>query len=296
MSLIVQISDTHFGTERPDVVTALRALIVSLQPDLVILSGDVTQRARRDQFDAARRFIDGYARPTLVVPGNHDVPLGNLFARALNPFGGFRRVFGAELEPGFADDALLVIGVNTVRPARHKDGEVSDAQVEQVAQRLRRATDTQLRVVVTHQPVHVIRSKDEKNLLINHERAVAAWSAAGADLVLGGHIHLPYVRPLNTETRALPRELWSVQAGTALSTRIREGISNSFNTIRYDPADDRAVCVVEQWDYNEANGRFDAGDRTSIPLDRRRLDRMPPDAMAPDTTPPDTTPPDATSL
>jgi 3',5'-cyclic AMP phosphodiesterase CpdA len=266
--MLVQISDTHFGTERPDVVSALSELIVSMRPDLVILSGDVTQRARRSQFDAARRFIDGYGRPTLVIPGNHDVPLLNVFARAFDPFSGYRRVFGANLEPEHADAEVLVIGVNTVRAHRHKNGEVSDAQIERVSQRLREATDDQLRVVVTHQPVHVIREKDIENLLINHERAITAWAAAGADLVLGGHIHLPYVRPLNTEKRALSSELWSVQAGTALSTRIREGISNSFNVIHHDPTSDRSNCVVEQWDYNEANGRFDPGGKTTVPLER----------------------------
>ncbi|WP_369930665.1 metallophosphoesterase [Xanthomonas sp. NCPPB 2632] len=268
MSLLVQISDTHFGTERPPVVAALGDLIASLRPDLVILSGDVTQRARRSQFDAARRFIDACGRPSLVIPGNHDVPLLNVFARAFDPFGGYRRAFGHDLEPVHASDDLLVIGVNTVRAARHKNGEVSDAQIERVGRRLREASTAQLRIVVTHQPVHVIRESDVANLLINHERAIAAWAAAGADLVLGGHIHLPYVRPLNTEKRALASELWSVQAGTALSTRIRDGISNSFNVIHHDPANDPGSCVVEHWDYNEANGRFDPGGKTTIPLQR----------------------------
>lgn len=268
MSTIAQISDTHFGTERPEVVTALSELLISMRPELVILSGDVTQRARRSQFDAARRFIDGFDRPTLVIPGNHDVPLINVFARLISPFAGYRRVFGNNLEPEFASNDLLAIGVNTVRPHRHKDGEVSDLQIERVCARLRRATDAQLRVVVTHQPVHVIREKDIGNLLINHERAIAAWAGAGADLVLGGHIHLPYVRPLNTPSRGLASELWSVQAGTAVSTRIREGISNSFNVIRHDALSDRSMCVVEQWDYNEANGRFDPGGKTTVPLAR----------------------------
>jgi 3',5'-cyclic AMP phosphodiesterase CpdA len=268
MSTIAQISDTHFGTERPDVMKALGELLVSMRPELVILSGDVTQRARRSQFDAARRFIEGYDRPTLVIPGNHDVPLINVFARMVSPFAGYRRVFGDNLEPAFVSDDVLAIGVNTVRPRRHKDGEVSDAQIEHVSARLRQATEAQLRIVVTHQPVHVIREKDVRNLLINHERAIAAWAEAGADLVLGGHIHLPYVRPLNTPSRALTSELWSVQAGTALSTRIREGISNSFNVIRHDAQGDRSACIVEQWDYNEANGRFDPGGKTTVPLER----------------------------
>lgn len=270
MSLLVQISDPHFGTERPEVVDALRRLITTLAPDLVILSGDVTQRARRAQFDAARRFIDSYPQPTLAVPGNHDVPLLNLAARVFDPFGGYRRVFGKDLEPVHASADTLVIGVNTVRAKRHKNGEVSDAQIARVAARLRAADEAQLRIVVTHQPVHVIREKDITNLLINHEPAIREWAAAGADLVLGGHIHLPYVRPLNTPDRRLASELWSVQAGTATSTRIREGISNSVHVIRHDAASDRSVCVVEQWDFDEGRIDFKAGPMTTIPLDRYR--------------------------
>ncbi|QWT18524.1 metallophosphoesterase [Bacillus sp. NP157] len=270
MSLFVQISDPHFGTERPDVVDALHRLITAMAPDLVILSGDVTQRARREQFDAARRFIDGYARPTLAIPGNHDIPLLNIVARALHPFAGYRRVFGRDLEPVHASADALVIGVNTVRPRRHKDGEVSDAQIERVCARLRQADEDQLRIVVTHQPVHVIREKDIGNLLHNHEAAIRAWAAAGADLVLGGHIHLPYVRPLNTPARQLASELWSVQAGTATSTRIREGISNSVHVIRHDAGSDRATCLVEQWNYDEGAQAFTAGPMTTIPLDRYR--------------------------
>src|SRR5690606_15466543 len=120
------------------------------------------------------------------------------------------------------------------------------------------------------QPVHVIREKDITNLLINHEPAIREWAAAGADLVLGGHIHLPYVRPLNTADRRLASELWSVQAGTATSTRIREGISNSVHVIRHDAASDRSVCLVEQWDFDEGRIDFKAGPMTTIPLDRYR--------------------------
>jgi len=120
-----------------------------------------------------------------------------------------------------------------------------------------------------HPPVYTLgKSGHIENLLINREAAIAAWAAAGADLVLGGHIHLPYVRPLNNEARKLASELWSVQAGTALSTRIREGISNSFHALHHDPRQDRSVCVVEQWDYDEAAKRFVAGARTSVPLAR----------------------------
>ncbi|MBB3227398.1 3',5'-cyclic AMP phosphodiesterase CpdA [Luteibacter sp. Sphag1AF] len=268
MTRLAHLSDPHFGTERPEVVAALRRWIAQQAPDRVVLSGDVTQRARRSQFAAAREFVASLERPTLVLPGNHDVPLFNLVARAAWPFRGYREAFGHDLEPTHVDAHLMVIGVNTVRPRRHKDGEVSDLQVERVCAALARATPQQLRVVVTHQPVHVIREKDVSNLLIGHDAAVRAWSAAGADIVLGGHIHLPYVRPLSREGRRLPRELWAVQAGTATSTRLREGISNSVNLIHWNYVAERPTCDVEQWDFDEATHEFIATARTTMPLDR----------------------------
>ena len=129
---------------------------------------------------------------------------------------------------------LLVIGVNTTRPHRHKDGELSAQQIERVTNRLQRAAASQLRIIVVHQPVLAIRESDEDNLLDGHRQAMPAWAAAGGDIIMGGHIHLPYVRSLRTTFGALPRDIWTVQAGTAVSSRIREGITNSVNLIRCD--------------------------------------------------------------
>ena len=119
MTLLLQISDPHFGTEKPDVVEALLRLASRDKPQLVVMSGDVTQRARRSQFDAARRFVERLAgTPVLAIPGNHDIPLYNVFARVLQPYAGHKRVFGENLEPMFESPDLLVIGVNTTRPSR----------------------------------------------------------------------------------------------------------------------------------------------------------------------------------
>lgn len=253
MSVVLQLSDPHFGTEQAPVAEALLALARQARPDLLVLSGDVTQRARRRQYDAARAYLDRLAMPaTLALPGNHDIPLFNLPARLLRPYGGWRRCFGDDLEPVYESTELLVIGVNTTRPRRHKDGEVSAAQVERVAARLARARRGQLRLVVTHQPLHVIEPGDEANLLHGAETAARAWAAAGADLVLGGHIHLPYVRPLAERYAGLARPVWAVQAGTALSWRVRRGAPNSVNLLRYARGDE--VCRVERWDY--LGGRF----------------------------------------
>jgi len=259
MTLLLQISDPHFGTEQPPVVDALLRLAHTLQPDLVVMSGDITQRARRAQFSAARAFVDTFgATPFVVVPGNHDIPLYNLFARIAHPYANHQRVFGRDLEPEFESTELLVMGVNTTRAYRHKDGEISTQQVERVVRRLERVTPRQLRVVVTHQPVVAARANDFRNLLHGREHAIERWSQAGVDLILGGHMHLPYVAPLHVACKDLPRQMWAVQAGTSLSSRVRGTVPNSVNVIDYDGSNAGARrAIIARWDFNQAHASFE---------------------------------------
>ncbi|MGA7811546.1 metallophosphoesterase family protein [Caballeronia sp.] len=262
MTVLLHLSDLHFGTERQSVVDALLRLVDRVRPDLVVMSGDLTQRARRHQFDAARAFSAQFgATPFLTIPGNHDIPLFNVFGRATRPYAGFRRVFGDDLEPVFESAGLLAIGLNTTRAYRHKDGEVSPQQIERVARRLERATAQQLRVVVTHQPIAPWHAGELRDLLHGRERAVSRWLPAGVDLVLGGHLHRPYVVPLHAESAGLTARAWAVQAGTALSTRVRHGVANSVNVIRSrcsNEMDARARRVnVGRWDYLDEQKGFE---------------------------------------
>jgi 3',5'-cyclic AMP phosphodiesterase CpdA len=261
MTLLLQVSDPHFGTERAPVLVALEALVREQRPDVLLLSGDITQRATRAQFAAARAFVDRLQVPVvLAVPGNHDIPLFNLPARLLWPYAGFQRAFGSELEPEFENDAVLVLALNTTRRWRHVDGELSTAQIERVARRVAQAPPAQLRLVVVHQPLAVLGPQDARNRLHGHEAAVRRWAEAGVDAVLGGHIHLPYVLPLQTQWPDLPRPMWVVQAGTALSHRVRAEAGNSVNLIRTGPA---AVTLsprqmqVERWDHVAATQAFE---------------------------------------
>lgn len=254
--MLLHVSDPHFGTEQLPVVEALVRLAQAQRPQLVVLSGDITQRARPAQFAAARAFVDRLsATRVIAIPGNHDIPLYNLAARLCWPYAGFTRAFGSELEPVFESAQLLVMGVNTTRWYRHKNGEVSARQAERVAARLGAARRGQLRVVVTHQPIAVFRESDLHDRLIGHAAATAGWSAAGADLVLGGHIHLPYVVALHKPATpdkpppGLPRRLWAVQAGTAVSSRVRGKVPNSVNIIRWNGEPNGARCRIERWDY-----------------------------------------------
>jgi 3',5'-cyclic AMP phosphodiesterase CpdA len=267
MSTLLQISDPHFGTEQPPVVAALLELARQQQPTVIALTGDVTQRARRSQFAAAMQFVTRLPPAhVLAIPGNHDIPLFNVAARAFAPYANFKRAFGPDLEPLHDGAHMLVIGVNTTRPRRHKDGEVSAGQIESVAARLRTARAQQLRVVAIHQPVHVIRVEDVGNLLHGHRAAVRAWSAAGADIIMGGHIHLPYARPLSDHFADLPRSTWAVQAGTAVSHRVRHEAPNSVNVIRHDAR--QLSCDIERWDYAAASREFRCVEKVTVELDR----------------------------
>jgi 3',5'-cyclic AMP phosphodiesterase CpdA len=266
MTTVLHISDTHFGTERPAVMAALLRLARAQAPDVLVVSGDITQRARGAQFAAARTYIDALAVPrSIVLPGNHDIPLFDLAARLFRPYARYASAFGPQLEPELECEDVLVIGVNTTRAARHKHGEVSREQIDRVASRLVRARPAQLRIVVTHHPVLVTRESDVKNLLRGHRQAVDAWTAAGAHLLLGGHIHLPYLRPLAEPHRDGTACAWVLQAGTAVSSRVRPPAPNSVNLIRYDALVSPRSCVVEIWSCRAVPGDFECVETTRIP-------------------------------
>jgi 3',5'-cyclic AMP phosphodiesterase CpdA len=266
MPSLLHLSDTHFGTEQPQVLDALVEWTKERRPDVLVFSGDITQRARAAQFAAARSFVErlGIAR-RLVIPGNHDIPLVDLWARWRRPYAAYARAFGSDLEPVIDEPAWLVIGANTTRAWRHKHGQVDAGQIERVTARLRAARSGQLRIVVTHQPCEVPRADARKDLLRGREAALAAWAAAGADLVLGGHIHLPGVMRWEASTSAArgatargvmrelaavneeSRGLWVALAGTAVSSRVRPDAPHSVNLVSWDPQQRQAT--VEQWDF-----------------------------------------------
>jgi 3',5'-cyclic AMP phosphodiesterase CpdA len=256
MSVVLQISDPHFGTEIPAVVEALVALSHELRPDLVVLSGDITQRARRAQFEAAGAFVERLeAKRLLASPGNHDIPLFDVVTRFFDPYAGYKREFGGDFEPRFEAPDCLVLGVKTTRRYRHVDGEISSEQRARIAIELRNAAPSQLRIVVLHQPVCVPRSSEEHNVVRGNRAAVRAWSEAGADVLLAGHIHLPFVLPLHELMAPLPRPLWAVNAGTAVSHRTRRDAGNSVNVLRTSASEPR-VCIVEHWTYVAAKSAF----------------------------------------
>jgi len=262
---LIQLSDLHFGTERPEVVEALTATVCRLQPDLVLLSGDITQRARRGQFRRCESFLARLpAVPVLAVPGNHDIPLFNLWQRLCAPYAHFRSSFGSNLAPEYTHADLLVIGVNTTRPDRHVDGCFQPETVERVAQRLM-CSSASLKIVMGHHPVDRVLESDERNVAEGAEAAVRQWSDAGMVLYLGGHIHYPFCAPLERRYPGVHSECWTAQAGTAVSRRVRDGKPNSFNLIEWQPLGRQ--LQLERWDYHSSSrDGFGCAEAFQLPL------------------------------
>lgn len=231
---------------------ALAALARQQRLDLLVLSGDITQRATPAQFEAAGAFVRRLGVPVLAVPGNHDIPLFDLWTRLRRPYSRYSAAFGADLEPVHRSPDMLAVCVNTTRAWRHKNGQISGPQVERVARLLEGAAPAQLRIVVVHQPIAVTLAQDVSNRVRGHAAALARWAAAGADLVMGGHIHLPFVLALH----GLARPMWAVQAGTAVSLRVRQGAPNSVNLLRWGADAVPGCCSIEQWDYSADDRTF----------------------------------------
>src|SRR3990172_2071060 len=232
MRTIVHLSDVHFGRLDPGLVDPLVETIQGIRPDLVALSGDLTQRAREAPVRAARAFIDRLALPVLVVPGNHDVPLWDAAARFLTPLARYKRHITTNLEPMHADDEMIVVGVNTARSFAWGEGRISRSQVDTIVKRLAAVPTSRLRIIVTHHPFDLPPGVGEQRLLGRAHMAMARLADAGADLFLAGHLHVSHITHSAERYRIAGHSALIVQAGT-VSTRSR-GEQPSFNVLRVE--------------------------------------------------------------
>lgn len=251
MRTIAHLSDLHFGRVDPATLPALHAALLAARPDVVVVSGDLTQRARRHEFEAARRFLDSLPFPQVVVPGNHDVPLYNVVARAAAPFRAYRRAFRDELEPLFMDPEIAVLGINTARALTFKNGRINLRQVERSCARLEGCGPAVTRVIVTHHPFDAPGPGGDGNLIGRARMAMAAFARCRVDLILSGHLHVGHVGPSAVRYGGNGWASLLVQAGTTTSTR-RRGEVNAFNLIRID----RPQMDVESLTWDSACGVF----------------------------------------
>lgn len=246
MRRIVHISDLHFGDEDSGLVEALSREIAALEPALVAVSGELTQRARRREFLAARDFLRALGVPTVVVPGNHDIPLYNPYRRFFKPTRKFERYVSSDLTPLYVDDELAVLGVNSARSNVVKEGRVSYRQIESIRHALGQIGPQALKVVVVHHPLVHHPDDPGRRLLGRGRQFLEVAQECGLDVVLAGHTHLGYGGDARTSYQTIARSILVFQAGTATSRSLRGGESNSYNLITADPP--FLTLTVRAWD------------------------------------------------
>jgi 3',5'-cyclic AMP phosphodiesterase CpdA len=245
MRTIAHISDVHFGTENPAAVEGLLSDLQTIRPNLVAVSGDLTQRARRSEFAAARAFLERIPFPRLVVPGNHDIPLYDVGRRFLRPLHRFRRYITPELAPRYVDEEMAVLGINTARSATWKNGRISLEQIRNLKGLLCPLPPSLFRVIVTHHPFLPPPNLPMPALVGRGPMALQMLQACGADLLLAGHLHVGYSGDMRSYDVKVKRSILVAQAGTALSSRQR-GEANAYNKITIEQA--RVTIDVRQWD------------------------------------------------
>jgi 3',5'-cyclic AMP phosphodiesterase CpdA len=247
---IAHLSDLHFGADDPASVTDLLTDLTECPPDLVIVSGDLTMRARAAQFASARALLDALPAPWLSVPGNHDLPLFRLPARALRPRYSYRRGVDRDAEPARRFGDAMVLGIDSTRRFYWTGGRVSGRQAARIRSVFGSAGPAGLRLLALHHPVFASVELPAAELVRGAGRLLRAAADARVDVVLCGHHHVPASIDLSALYSSAGRRMIGVMAGTATSHRVRAGHVQSYNVLEF--ADDRLRLEVR----HRPDGRF----------------------------------------
>jgi len=267
MARIAHLSDIHFGANDLRIVSATEAWLHAQQPDLVIISGDFTQRARVEQFKAASAYVNRLRQAglkLLMVPGNHDIPLYDMVTRFAAPLRRYKRYIDNVLCPWFEDEDVAVLGLNTARSLTIKDGRINHDQIALMHRRFGEVPAHKTRILVTHHPLFAMpigRGNELSEAVGQHDDAVAAACQAGVHIALAGHFHRTYAESARKMVETAGHAL-VIQAGTATSTRLRNDEPQSFNWIHTDGSK-RIELQVVVWD----GAAFQRGDHVRYDFD-----------------------------
>ena len=253
MTRLLHLTDLHFGLHRAELVQPLCDAILANRPDVVVVSGDLTQRALAGQFRAAMAFLRGLGIAFMVIPGNHDLPVFNPLARLLNPFGAYRRGAAQDLTPVLHVGRLRLFGVNTADPLRWRGGVARRAEVDRVCRAMREGPQDVTNVLVCHHPFEEPPGF-ERGETDGARVATEQLTAAGLHVILSGHLHhwtvgLGIVDPSISDTPGRP--IFQIQTGTALCSRTGER-DHGFSVMDFDGF----ALSVTPWIIDEAQGSF----------------------------------------
>ena len=261
MRLLAHISDLHFGRELPEVVDALVADIDAARPNVVVASGDFTQRARRSQYARAAEFLGRLNYPKILIPGNHDIPLFDVVRRFAAPVARYQRYITSDLLPFYRDEEIAILGLNTARPwswtwnGFWKDGRISREQLNAVQKAMCSLPADLFKVVVTHHPFIPPPRERIHGMILGARKSLDIMQECGVDMLLAGHLHLGYSGDVRTHFEAIDRSILSIQAGTGVSTR-RRNEPNAYNLIAIEPQ--HVTITVRAWNVDH----FDEGEVT----------------------------------
>lgn len=255
---IIHLSDLHFGTETPEIVTELIRAMTKAKPDLIIISGDFTQRATTTEFKNAQDFINKLPAPVFCVPGNHDIPPYKLWDRFIHPYKRYKQYIDDNLCPEFQNDHIVIAGLNSARRIvphwNWANGAISQAQLQHLQSIYNKhdPLNTKRRVCVFHHPIHKALNQNMKTVVFGAQQALNALNDMKVDLVLTGHVHHASVTTIGD----IDHRTLYLSASTALSSRLRKQ-QNGFNIIQLN--DDKIDIEI----YTHTNGIFKVFERYS---------------------------------
>jgi 3',5'-cyclic AMP phosphodiesterase CpdA len=255
MRVIAHISDLHFGYNDQMLAAALRQALVAIQPNVLVVSGDLVEHATDSEFQSARQFLQTLPGPQITVPGNHDLPFYNLFRRFTEGLAKYRKFITAETHPAFIDEEIAVVGIDSAHLYPVKGGKITESQLDDVVQRFASLPAGLIRILVTHHPFDLPEAANP-HLLIGHSLRAVTRLAPVVDILLAGHVHVSSTGSTSTRYKLKDHAIAFIQAGTAISDR-HKGEANSFNILHTGCAENQEKqAVVHRYCWDKNQGQF----------------------------------------
>lgn len=289
MIVLVHVSDLHFGKpHRPEVTQALLKDLDERTYDALVVSGDLTQRAKVEEFREVRAFLDAVPdRPTVVTVGNHDVPLYRVFERLWTPHRNYRRYVQEELDTVTRMPGATLVALDSSAPrSAIVNGVLRARQLDFAERAFEQAPDSDVRILVTHHALAPAPDNERDHLLPGAAALTARFQRMGVELFLCGHLHRSFVAAAADVGPEVPPEpaLWIVHSGTTTSRRgrARERTRCSFNVVELHEEHFRVTLHI----YDESTGVFGPHRITELPRARARsgagASRLPESVAAPE--------------